>query len=58
MENIAAIALLVMIGSTAALDVVLTSCNQPTVSMHIRDWSRAYPALPLLVGVVMGHLFF
>jgi hypothetical protein len=29
-----------------------------TVSYWIRRWSHDAPALPLLVGFVMGHLFF
>jgi hypothetical protein len=30
----------------------------PTVSERIFAWSQRYPMLPLLVGVVIGHLFF
>lgn len=28
-----------------------------SVSDVITDWSRVYPVLPLLVGLVMGHIF-
>lgn len=28
-----------------------------TVSAVIREWSQRWPVLPLLVGLVLGHLF-
>ena len=28
-----------------------------TVSAVIQSWAKSYPVLPLLVGIVMGHLF-
>lgn len=28
-----------------------------TVSAMLLEWSQAWPILPLLVGIVIGHLF-
>lgn len=28
-----------------------------TVSQVVRDWSGKWPVLPMLVGVLLGHLF-
>jgi hypothetical protein len=28
-----------------------------TVSAVVTEWARSYPALPFLIGFLMGHLF-
>ena len=30
---------------------------QSSVSAVIQEWSRRYPALPLAIGILLGHLF-
>jgi len=32
--------------------------TQDTVSHHMRAWSVAFPGLPMLIGFVLGHLFY
>jgi len=34
-----------------------TTPQLSSVSEIIQDWSRRFPALPLIVGLVLGHLF-
>lgn len=29
-----------------------------TVSACIQDWSRSFTILPILIGIVIGHVFF
>ena len=37
---------------------IFSGHEQHTISSVIRQWSKAYPFLPLMVGVLVGHLFF
>jgi hypothetical protein len=38
--------------------VVLRFSSAETVSTILVRWSREWPFLPLLVGLIVGHLFF
>jgi len=39
------------------VDIVAVYYGNPTVSTVIQSWSRAFPILPLIVGILLGHLF-
>lgn len=40
-------------------DIVAVACLKPesTISAILQSWSRIYPILPFLIGVLIGHLF-
>jgi len=40
-------------------DLVLTAKDQPqnTVSATLLEWSVQFPMLPVVVGILIGHLF-
>lgn len=39
------------------VDLVLTSCELPTISHEIRRLAASNPWIPLSVGMLVGHLF-
>lgn len=54
---------IIFVGSLAGIGAYDSYClfaDTPgiTVSAVLREWSEAFPILPLLLGVVVGHLFF
>ena len=51
--------LAIALGLFVAYDVVafLRGGVQATISRVTLGWARRWPLLPLLVGVVLGHLF-
>lgn len=54
-----AIAIHVVILCVAAWDLAAIATGHPTLSVsHLtQGWAKENPILPLLVGVVIGHLF-
>jgi len=32
--------------------------NEATISACLWDWSKAWPVIPLVIGVLCGHIFF
>jgi hypothetical protein len=59
-DRFLALAFLLVLGAVAAYDLlaVFSSGAWVTVSEVIVQWSAQYPLVPLLAGVVIGHLFF
>jgi len=55
-----AIALLTVAMAIAIFDVAVQfGCpNGRTVSDYIYSWSRSFPLLPFVMGMVAGHLWF
>lgn len=51
--------LLIALACAGAWDIYAAYRGQGVepVSVVIQDWSRRWPILPLLVGVLLGHLF-
>jgi len=56
-ERIIGFWLLANLVAVGAYDVVATTTGMPTVSAQIQTWSKEWPALPLCVGLLIGHLF-
>lgn len=54
-----AIILFLMLGGIGAYDVLVSYrlLDGVTVSSVIHRWSTAFPVMPLLVGLLLGHLF-
>ena len=59
MRYLLAIALLLIVLAVGIWDVYVTAKGQQgeTVSVVIHQWSLTYPVLPLLLGLVLGHVF-
>lgn len=59
MRFVLAAALLVIVLCAGIWDIYVTAKGQPleTVSVVLHQWSLMYPVLPLLVGVIIGHIF-
>jgi len=55
-----AITMLIVIASVGAYDLYALWYLPPdtTVSYYLRTWSVTFPGLPLLIGFVLGHLFY
>lgn len=56
-----AVMFLAMVGLVGLFDLWLVlgaPTGSRTVSSWVIEWSHQYPILPLLVGVLIGHLFF
>jgi len=55
-----AIAMLIVMALIGIYDLYALWYMPPdqTVSYHLRTWSVAFPGLPLLIGFVLGHLFY
>jgi len=55
-----AVSLLIVLSLIGLWDVYALWYLPPgsTVSYYLRNWSRELPALPMFVGLVLGHLFF
>ena len=58
-QHIIAFGLLILLAAIAIADAALAWHFGPdaTISRVIVNLSRAYPIIPLLAGVVLGHLF-
>jgi hypothetical protein len=59
MQHILAAVLLAMCFAAGLWDVLVTYGGHPqdTVSNVIQQWSVMYPVLPLLIGLLIGHIF-
>jgi len=55
-----AIALLAVALAIAAFDIAVQfgAYSGRTVSDYIYSWSRSFPLLPFIMGMVAGHLWF
>lgn len=51
--------LLVALGIAGAWDIwaAYKGYNVEPISTVIQDWSKRWPVLPMLVGILLGHLF-
>lgn len=58
--TIAAIILLTVIGLIGVYDAVaiMSSGRLATASSVVIDWASRYPVIAVLVGMILGHLFF
>lgn len=59
MRYILATLLLANVVGAGLWDIIATyrGDTHDTVSTTLREWSIAWPVLPLLVGVIIGHIF-
>lgn len=60
MKRITQIAIITCTAILACYDLAVYLILEvpPTVSAVILEWSKAYPILPFVFGVLCGHLFF
>ena len=58
-QEITAVVLATFIGLILLYDLWAVSVwgMDATVSAVVRDYSKSYPVIPLLVGIVCGHFF-
>jgi hypothetical protein len=58
-EVIIGISLLVITFFVAAYDIyaLIKWGTQSTVSVVMYSWAKSYPILPLMIGLLMGHVF-
>jgi TRAP-type C4-dicarboxylate transport system permease small subunit len=58
-NSVVALLLLAVIVSVGVYDVFAGTYfgQEWTVTTVVQGWSARYPALPLLVGFILGHLF-
>jgi hypothetical protein len=56
---IVAAILLAALASAGAWDIfsAYRGYESSTISEVVQDWSTRWPVLPLLIGVLLGHLF-
>ena len=59
MRVVLAISLLVVCFLAGVWDIVAVARGTPldTVSRTLQTWSLDYPILPLIVGILLGHIF-
>lgn len=59
MQYVLAVLLLATMFLAGVWDVWVTYHERPdeTVSNILQGWSVLYPVLPLLVGILLGHIF-
>lgn len=58
-KAVLAVCILVTLALVAAWDIAVMATGKPeySVSSITQSWSKENPVLPLIVGVVVGHLF-
>ena len=49
--------LLCLLCIVAIYDMWADVVGSRTVSSTVWEWSRMYPVIPLIVGLILGHLF-
>ena len=55
-ERVVAFWIIANLAAVGVYDVVAGTTGLPTVSEVIQGWSRTWPALPLGIGLLIGHL--
>lgn len=58
-SSILATALLGCLASAGLWDVYLSGQGRPqdTVSAIVQGWAKSFPILPLICGLILGHIF-
>jgi hypothetical protein len=58
-QLVLAISIHVVVVLIAAWDIYVMATGRPhdTVSLIMREWSAGHPIFPLLMGIVLGHIF-
>lgn len=59
MRHLLAFSLLLIIFLAGVWDIVAVARSQPsdTVSTILQQWSILFPVLPLMTGILLGHIF-
>jgi hypothetical protein len=59
LQYLLAIMIYVVIISVGIWDIYVAASGNPedTVTLIVRQWSSEFPVLPLMTGLVIGHLF-
>ena len=59
MKHVLAVLLLSVVAGVGLWDIIAVGIGRPadTVSVVVQGWAMSFPILPLVIGLILGHVF-